>query len=189
MPSGAIDPSHTLIYRIDAAGKLTHVNAEWSEFALHNEGESVLPDRVLGTGLLAAIADETVRELYIRMIKRARAGVPVQFRYRCDAPDKRRTFEMNIRLLEGGEVEFASKLVHEEARPTIPLLETGGLRDERLLRVCSWCQKVALPDDTWVPVEESVEILHLLEAERLPGITHGICDPCMARMKASVGLK
>lgn len=183
-----IDRACTLIYRIDPMGRVAYVNPVWDEFARNNHGESVLAERILGTSLMAAITDKTVRELYVRIIERARAGVPMRFRYRCDAPDKCRTFEMNVGLREGGEVEFVSTLLHEETRPAITWLESGVSRDERMLRVCSWCQKVALPDDNWVPVEEAVEILHLLEADRLPRITHGICDPCKVGMRASVGL-
>jgi hypothetical protein len=57
-------------------------------------------------------------------------------------------------------------------------LQAGAPRDNRLLRVCSWCQQVALPDSTWVPVEVAVQRLGLLEAETFPGLTHGICEPC-----------
>ena len=186
---GCIERTYTLIYRIDAGGRISYVNSVWSDFALKNQGESVLPERVLGTRLLEAVTDRTVREMYQWMIRRAREGVPARFCYRCDAPDKRRTFEMSIRQIADGQVEFASTLLHEEARPAVALLETTAQREERMLRVCSWCQKVALPDGAWVPVEEAVNTLRLMEAERVPHITHGICGGCKTEMKASIGLK
>ena len=169
-----------LVYRIDAIDRITHVNAAWSDFARANQGEAVMPAQVLGSSLLASVDDQTVRELYTAMIKRARAGTPVRFKYRCDAPDRRRTFEMNIHQLAGGEVEFVSTLRHEEARAPVGLLQTGRPRDNRLLRVCSWCQQVALPDYSWVPVEVAVDKLGLLVAETFPRLTHGICEPCRA---------
>jgi hypothetical protein len=169
-----------LAYRIDAANRISHVNAAWSDFARSNHGEALLPEHVIGHNLLDSIADPTVRELYVRMIRRARAGQPVRFHYRCDAPDRRRTFEMEIRRQADGGVEFVSTLQHEEPRPSVAVLEVGRPRDDRLLRICSWCQKVALPDQTWVPVESAVEILHLLEAETFPRLTHGMCESCHA---------
>lgn len=169
-----------LIYRIDAGDRISHVNPAWSEFARDNQGEAVMPGKVLGKNLLLAMTDQTVRELYVQMIRRARAGAIVRFHYRCDAPDRRRTFEMQIRPLVDGEVEFASTLRHEEPREPVALLQAGQVRDDRLLRVCSWCQKVALPESTWVPVEEAVEVLQLLEADKFPRLTHGICEPCKA---------
>ena len=177
----------TLIYRIDAGGRINFVNAAWSEFARNNHGESVLPEHVLGHPLLDSISDGTVRELYVGMIKRARVGRPIRFRFRCDAPDRRRVFEMDIHLIDGREVEFHSTLIHEEVRPAVAVLESGRIRDERMLRVCSWCQQVAMPDGSWVPVEEAVATLHLLEGETVPRITHGICLQCLDVMKTAMG--
>ena len=180
------DIPQVLVYRIDAGGRITYVNTQWSEFARDNQGEAVMPSNILGTRLIDSVTDMAVRELYLRMIKRARSGKPVSFHYRCDAPSKRRLFVMHIRLLAGGEVEFASVLKHEEARPRVALLEPGGARAASLLRVCSWCQKVATPDGQWRPVEEAVETMQLLHDKLLPGITHGICEPCKAGMMENI---
>jgi hypothetical protein len=173
--------SQALTYRIDAHDRISHVNAAWSEFARNNQGVELLPEHVLGRSLMFSIADATVRELYVLMIRRVRAGTPVRFQYRCDAPDRRRTFEMELRLHARGEVEFVSTLLHEEPRPFVALLAKGRARDDRLLRICSWCQRAALPNGTWVPVEAAVETGHLLEAETFPRLTHGICPACNAK--------
>ncbi|HEY0962155.1 MAG TPA: PAS domain-containing protein [Pseudomonadales bacterium] len=169
-----------ITYRIDASNRLTQVNEAWTEFARGNHGDALLPGDVLGRNLLDAIANITVRELYVRMIQLARSGQTLRFHYRCDAPDRRRTFEMVIRPLEDGAVEFESTLTHEEPRPSLALLELGRPRDERLLQICSWCQKVEVDDGRWVPVEVAVDILRLLEANTFPQLTHGICEPCAA---------
>ncbi len=183
------DNPHALVYRIDDQGRITYVNPAWSEFARNNQGKPVLPEYILKTSLMASIADMTVRELYRQMIKRARAGSSVQFQYRCDAPDRRRLYGMEISLLASGEVEFASTLVHEDLRPAVALLEPGHARSRALLRVCSWCQKVAMPDGQWLPVEEAVAELRLLETDELPGLTHGICEACQSKLKAEIGLE
>jgi hypothetical protein len=176
----SVENSLRLVYRIDADDRISYVNPAWSDFARANQGEAVMPERVLGSSLLESVGDSTVQQLYSEMIKRARAGKPVRFKYRCDAPDRRRTFEMDIRQVDNGEVEFISALRHEEVRPAVAVLRAGAPRDNRLLRVCSWCQRVALPDATWVPVEVAVQRLGLLEAETFPSLTHGICEPCRA---------
>lgn len=176
-----------LTYQIDAANRISHVNAAWSEFARSNHGEAVMPERVLGHDLLDSIADITVRELYSRMIELVRSGQTVRFHYRCDAPDRRRTFEMEIRPLIAGAVEFVSTFQHEEPRPSVAVLESGRPRDGRLLLICSWCQQVALPDRSWAPVELAVEILHLLEAETFPQLTHGMCEQCHEEWRQKSG--
>lgn len=183
-----LNPSNplTLIYRINAQDRITYVNPAWSDFARANQGEAVMPEQVLGLSLLEFVDDPTVQQLYGAMIKRARAGRPVRFKYRCDAPDRRRTFEMDIRQLDNGEVEFISALRHEEVRPAVTVLRAGAPHDNRLLRVCSWCQQVALPDYTWVPVEVAVQTLGLLENETFPRLTHGICQPCRDNLEKAV---
>jgi hypothetical protein len=188
-PIPSRDSSLVLTYRIDAGDRISYVNPAWTEFARANQGEAVLPEKVLGSSLLDATDDLTVRALYRTMIQHVRAGQPVRFHYRCDAPDRRRTFEMEIVPLADGEVEFVSTLLHEEPRPPVALLQKEARRDERLLRVCSWCQRVALPDNSWVPVEAAVEALHLLEAETFPRLTHGICDPCCGKLRQESGIE
>lgn len=177
VPTAGFEP---LVYRIDAANRLTWVNPAWVDFARANDGGELVPEKVLGHDLLAALADPTIRSLYQTMIQRARAGSLVRFEYRCDAPDRRRTFVMEIRSRPGDEVEFRSTLVHEELRPAVGLLLVGQPRDrERFVRVCSWCQRIALPDRRWVEVEQAVATLELFKSDRLPCLTHGICESCL----------
>ena len=178
--------SGSLVYRIDAGDRITWVNEAWSEFARGNHGEAVMPERILGQDLFASISDSAVREIYKSIVARVRAGAVVEFTYRCDAPDVRRTFDMVVRLLANGGEEFTSTLKHEEARPPVVVLEPGGIRSKNLIRVCSWCQKVAMPDERWLPVEEAVAETHLLEVLQIPAITHGICPPCHAGMMAKL---
>ena len=58
-----------------------------------------------------------------------------------------------------------------------------------MLRGCSWCQKLALPDLTWAPVEAAVETLHLLVAATFPRLTHTICEPCKSAWDLRHGME
>lgn len=178
----------TLVYRIDASNRMVWVNDAWVEFAHENHGELVMPEHVIGHDMMASISNDSVRQIYELILQRVRAGDPVAFNYRCDAPHKRRTFAMTVTLLPTGEVEFVSQLMHEETRPSIPLLEKDRPRNDELLHVCSWCQQVELPDGTWASVEAAVVKMELLEAEALPGISHGMCQTCHASMMMALGL-
>lgn len=175
-----------LAYRIDASNRITWVNKAWTEFARANHGESVMPEHVLGCDLLSMVGDGTVRELYATMVQHARNGKDVRFDYRCDAPDKRRTFSMMIRSENAGEVMFVSELKHEELRPSVPLLERHRPRSADPLRICSWCQRVAMPEGHWLEVEDAVIALHLLESSEMPAITHGICRDCFDRVSVAI---
>ncbi|MBW7895700.1 MAG: PAS domain-containing protein [Opitutaceae bacterium] len=168
----------TLNYRIDADDRIIAVNDAWGEFAEANDGGEVVADKVIGRSLWDFVSGEGIAELYWQMIRRARAGHPVEFTYRCDAPEWRRLFRMTVRAHEHGVVEFRSVLEWEEPRPKVQLLDCHQTRDARWTRVCSWCQQVAVADEVWLPVEEAVARLDLLAAETMPQLTHGICPAC-----------
>ncbi len=179
-------PPVSLVYRIDSHNRITWVNDAWATFAHGNEGGSVLPVRVLGKNLFDCMTDDRLQALYAVILKRVRTGVTVEFNFRCDAPDRRREFAMTVRPQPDFGVEFTSTMTREEVRTSVPLLESGRPRTRALLPVCSWCQKVATPDGKWLPVEEAVNVLRLVEAEELPDITHGICEACLGEMLAKL---
>ncbi|MCW5547770.1 MAG: hypothetical protein KIT44_02305 [Opitutaceae bacterium] len=181
--SAEVSPPLSVLYQIDAEDRICHVNETWEDFAQENAGQALICARVLGQSLWDQICDATTRELYRQMVKRAREGHTVRFHYRCDAPDRRRLFRMTITPVGAGVVEFVSQLRREEVRPKVMLLDRlEQNRSEELVRICSWCEKAALPDGRWVPVEEGVEAMKLMQRERLPGLTHGICEHCKVRM-------
>lgn len=177
-------PPQELLYYIDAMDRLCAVSGDWVAFAQANDGNAVMPERVLGRSLWDFIEDPNIRELYRQMIQRVRSGFLAQFDYRCDAPEWRRQFRMTIRTAADGTVEFLSQLLWKEQRPRVDLLDVTIMRSEQWVRVCSWCQNVALPNGKWVSVEEAVEELRLLTEEALPKLTHGMCPPCHTGMIA-----
>ncbi len=171
-----------LIYHIDPDDRLCEFNATWDEFAWGNDGEATVAERVLGHPLWEFVTDSSVLLLYKQIVQRARTGRMVHFQYRCDAPEWRRLFDMTIKASVDGDVIFLSKLCWDERRPTVALLDAKNERDRRWVLSCSWCQKIKLPNDIWVPVEEAVDHLGLLAEETLPVLTHGICPKCKAGM-------
>ncbi|AOS43331.1 hypothetical protein Verru16b_00374 [Lacunisphaera limnophila] len=178
-----------MLYRIDAADCLTVVNFTWMMHAKEQKADELLPERVLGRKLWDFVHDAMVREIYSCLVSHVRAGRPVHFLYRCDTATKRRTFRMSIALLPDGEVEFSSVPVAEEARPSVSLLECEAPRDEaRELGMCSWCQRVLLPDGFWHSMEAAVQSTDLLRATPLPRLAHTICPECTARMQAQLGV-
>lgn len=176
-----------LVYRVDPQDRLCAFNSAWTDFARANEGEALLPEHRLGTSLWPAVKDAHVREIYRRLMQRARAGHPVAFGYRCDAPEWRRWFHMEIRAVEGdGSLEFISRLLREERRPRVALLDLTSERSTDFVTVCSWCQRVSVGAGLWQAVEQAVEQLGLLNQDALPGLTHGICGDCKRDLLASI---
>lgn len=181
--------AQSLVYRIDPANRITFVNEAWGDFARANHSEQFLREQILGVDLLGSFDDQTVRELDATMIRRVRTGKTVHFDYRCDVAEARRVFRMEIHLHPEGEVVFVSTLLREEPRVPVALLKPELARDqERFIRMCSWCQGVAVADGRWLQVEEAVDMLRLMEDPVLPRITHGMCEACHAGVIRSLGL-
>lgn len=175
-------PTSILIYRIDAEDRLSFVNPAWQASAVAAGAEGLQAERVVGRTLWSYFEDETVKAIYRRLVERARGGRAVKFTYRCDKPDVYRSFLLRIEKTPTGEVEFVSVPLEERTRPSVALLEPDSPRDGRQLRMCSWCQRVELPVNFWVPIEEAAAMAGILEADRLPQLTHGVCGDCQRRV-------
>jgi hypothetical protein len=175
----------TIRYWIDAQDCIVRVDENWAKFAAENGGGALRPELVVGQKLWAGIANLTLRTIYRQLLALARRGRPIRFLFRCDSPELRRLFEMEIRGCEGNLVEFASTLQGQEERPRVPLLDSREARREGFVRVCSWCQRIAVPGG-WQPVETAVETLGLMQQSILPGLTHGICEECHTKMSAVI---
>ena len=127
----------TIRYRIDVNDHFVGLDENWQRFAQQNDAVGSSAERVIGHKMWDWISDPTLQEIYHLLVLEARRGHSVHFQYRCDAPAFRRLFEMGIRSLDGGEVEFLSTLISEEARPPVFLLDRGQRRNEEFVRVCS----------------------------------------------------
>jgi len=171
-----------IIYRIDAEDRIIECNDAWSRFARANDGESTLPDWVIGKTLWELVCDPTLSELYRRMIAKARAGLPVQFRCRCDAPTERRVFRMTLRGQNDDEVEFTSELESCEPRPEVVWLRSHASDSGNLVRICSWCARVFVQDRGWVAIEQAIEWHASLQSCYNPRLTHGMCESCRGEM-------
>lgn len=175
-----------ICYRVNERDELIFVNDAWETFALANEGTGLASADVLQRPLFDFIADETTRLLYRDILRRVRAGYPVQFPFRCDAPAQRRWHEMTIILTEPGIVEFTTCLLRSEDR-AIPSLFLTSSTPSAMLRMCSWCKRVEMGNQQWVELEEAVRRLNLFEQMQLPQVTHGICNRCLVSLKKSWG--
>lgn len=172
-----------IVYRLTPADELAAVNDAWDRFAHANHGAHLSAEPIVGRSLWEFVSDPTVRQIYRDLLDRVRQGRVVRYTFRCDSPDLRRLFEMHVHLDEAGAVEFRSRTIAEEAREAQRLLDADVARTEERLEMCSWCKKVRVDGD-WHEVEEAVARAQLFEAEALPQVTHGICQPCFHGMRA-----
>lgn len=176
---GTQDDKRTFVYRIDGSDRVAFVDEEWLRFAAENGAEELSRERVLGASIHTFIADQETSAIYHFLLGKVRAtGTALEVPFRCDSPECRRQMTMEVAPFGEELVEIRSRLIKREPREPIALLDAGVDRSDELVRMCGWCKKIELPAQEWVEVEEGVRALALLEAQRPPGLTHGICPSC-----------
>jgi hypothetical protein len=114
-------------------------------------------------------------ELLLRHVRENKTTVTVPFR--CDAPDLRRFMSLEIALAGNGHVSFTGRIVREESRPPVDLLDRKVARADDVLVICGWCRQVD-NSGVWCDVEVAVAELALFERAQLPMISHGLCNGC-----------
>jgi hypothetical protein len=178
-------PSTSIVYRIDAADRITYVSEGWDLFARENAGGGLLASDVMGRSLWDFISDATTREIYRQVLMRIRTGKRMTYSFRCDSPACRRLLEMQIRLVDAdGDVEFQTATLFAGARELPPVSQGDGSvgADELdLVRVCGWCNRF-FADGEWREMEEAFPRLRLLEYPEQQQLTHGMCERCFERM-------
>lgn len=176
-------------YELDAADRIRAVDAAWIRFGRENGPGDLDRDRVVGRSIFEFIAGGEVRHLYALLFRAARTRrAPICLPFRCDAPDRRRFMELRIEPAADDGLVLAGRLLGEEGREPIPLLLPDAPRSGELVAVCSWCKRVRTAPGVWEEVEDAVGTLGLFEEATLPGLTHGICEPCDGALTRQLGL-
>lgn len=169
-------------YVIDGNDCFLSANGEWFDFARENGAGHLTLERLLGRSVWDFIAGRETRQLYRVLLKGVREGRSItRVPYRCDSPNRRRYMELGISRNADGSVVFCSWLVGQEEREAVALLDQGVSRNEELIAMCSWCNKVRVGEVDWVEAEEAVRVLGLFNAPALPQISHGMCGECAGR--------
>jgi len=172
-------------YWFDSNDCITKVDENWQRFASENGAPDLSPEAVKARHLSSFISDEGTRELWRLLLARARQGVPIGLTVRCDAPDRRRTLALRLRV-DRTRVRVTSTIVAQEFRPPMDLLRVARETAGEALLACGWCRRFELAPGVWVEVEVLVENLHLLSLPALPPVTHGICPTCFETASAEV---
>lgn len=177
--------SRDFVYHVDAEDRIIFVNAEWLAFAGGNGGLCQSLDSLLGVSIWKFLTDATTYQIYeLVMAKVRERGNSITLPFRCDSPDKRRFMELEIKPLQARQLQFSSRLLREEARPTVLLLTSGKPCNDKHLLMCSWCKRVATPE--WLEVEDAVLRLRLFDEATVPQITHGICPDCQRSIQKEI---
>jgi hypothetical protein len=162
---------------IDRNDLIIQISDNLVDFALKNGAPQLTREAMLNRTLWSFIAGEETAHLYrIILEKVRRQGSGLSYPFRCDSPDCRRFFELQVLPLQAGGVKFLSRILRLEFREPVKLLEPI-VGSDQFLRICSWCNKIYCRGQ-WLEVEQAVKLLDLFAEVNLPRLTHGICESC-----------
>ena len=105
-----LDALPITVYTVDLDGLITSANRSWSRFARANGAPDLADEqRVVGTSIWAALADQSSREQIERAMGLLRTGraPAVSWEFPCDSPDEERVFLMQVTALRDGGDENA----------------------------------------------------------------------------------
>lgn len=179
-------PDARVWYRINKHDEITCVGGGWERFAKDNDGRGLDGETLQGRVLWEFISGPATRDLYKRLLTRVRSGQTARFTLRCDGPAFRRLLEMTISMEKDDTVEFATRSLNVVERDPIALLAASTTRSEAMLVVCAWCNRIQVRPQEWMEVELAIDQLNLFEADRLPQVSHGICNDCLETMTVLV---
>lgn len=120
----------------------------WLAFAVENGSDGLQPERILGRSLWDFISGAENRQLYRHLFARAREmEAPISVPFRCDAPEFRRFMRLTIEPTKDGSLSLSTRLVREEERERVALLDASVSRGDDLVSMCSWCLRILTAPD------------------------------------------
>ena len=172
----------TVRYKINQSDVIIFVNEAWNRFALENDAPDVSADNVLNCSLWNFIKDKTTIQLYKEILRLVRQDNLVEFKLNCDAPGKNRVMKMTISAENDGVVQFQTLTVEGKERPAQKIIDKNALRTDGLIHMCSWCKSIFTGEEGWQELGKAISTLGLFDLDKLPHVTHGMCDSCYQTM-------
>ncbi|MGI9579508.1 MAG: hypothetical protein ACR2OH_15020 [Microthrixaceae bacterium] len=172
-------------YSVDRDDMLISTGGDWDTFAADNDGEELAGTsrRLSLWSQIQGQDAQNVWKLVLSEVRRTHAEAMVPLR--CDAPDMRRWYEIDVAAGDNGAVDFRSRLVFEETRPDVSLIRRGSERTPKAsaVQLCCWCAR-GFDGNRWLSIDELVWSNDDLEHEPVPEISQGICGECKATMSS-----
>jgi hypothetical protein len=174
----ALERSHNVACLLDRDLTLIYCNPAWNVFAMANDGEAALAEKVVGRNLLD-FATEPVKTLYEQLFAAARAsGTVWPFRFECSSREVIRWHRMEAFPLD--EDCFAVVYACVQGEPRVdegtPANASLYVGPGGLITMCSNCRKTRRQSElaVWDWVPEHFELKYRLRT------SHGICSSCWA---------
>lgn len=165
-----------IYYVVDEQGTILDIGGDWQEFIDKTgveDSQKMADFNMIGKNLFDFIANETVRDLYRELHRKALDGEVCKFSYRCDGPDVARMARMELAPNSIG-VKYTSTILEEAPHEIVGPISMN--REKNLLvRMCSICKKTQIPErgDEWFPMEEYLKRLHIPHS-----LSQSVCPEC-----------
>lgn len=171
-----LSKSEDVIYIVDNTLKLMFFNEAWCDFAMNNNGATVLKRFPLGVKI-SQVYKEPIKSYVINGYKRAlKDNTPFVHKYECSSPQIYRVFYQTAYPVSGSKgLVITNHLIIENEHPEERVVFSSRFEDNnKIVTQCSNCRKIRDPQnkEKWYWVPELVK-------NRLPNISHSICTPCL----------
>ena len=168
-------------YRLDATDRIIEVGGDWDRFALENDGEAALGEKLEGTDVFASISGDRQKMYFRTVLQRARLSLrPIELDYFCHAPHELRHARMTLISDKNGSVlvkhSFVTRQrVHGNARAKPSVFPAAWVSP---LKQCLQCGRVR-SSGRWVTVDA-------VELRRGQTLFKGYCETCGPEVLANL---
>ena len=168
----------TYDYAIDRSNVIESVSDAWLDFAQKNGAPELTREKVIGRSLWEFVSSSDTLSFYHALFHRVRSkDIEVDIPFRCDSPDLLRFMVLNLRPGPNSGLKLSGRLLREEKRTHVPLInEFIGAGEQRFV-MCSLCKRVNA-FGSWLEPEEAVKRFHVFETVHAADVQHGMCDQC-----------
>lgn len=175
-------------YTIDADDRIMSVSKNWCDFArANNATDQCTKPFILGKTLWDFISDLETRHIYQLLLEQVRSThKETMISINCDSPDLKRIIEITISPHGDDSIQFSSIIVEIEEREILKILDHDVERSDDIVKICSFCKKIAVSEKSWKEAHTAIQQLGLFDQRPMPMLSHGICPECyeivMAKM-------
>lgn len=164
-----------VIYIINPDNLIIQINDAWDKFAAENQGDAIPKVAVLGHSVLEFVSGKVTQRYWQNLLERARhSTAPLRVNYRCDAPNLKRWMQMELRLLDNGDLRISHVQRYAQHRKNAVFFVRALQRGKQGYIRCSMCNRVKSAE-RWVEPEEigvATATTHTLQ------VTYGLCESC-----------
>ncbi|MCB0192433.1 MAG: hypothetical protein KDJ65_10860 [Anaerolineae bacterium] len=174
---------NSVVYWLNQADEIVDVNDEWDNFALDNDGNEVVRDKVIGKPLFNFIVGESTRMFVDNLLRRARLRYQETHKfYRCDSPDVKRFMEMRIVPEDRDLLRLEHTIIRREVM-TPPVYYQYSPTIKHPYRRCSICNKV-LHQSVWCEGSDLIRALPQSSVDAIDAIDviYHVCPTCIYQL-------